>query len=57
MNDEDLVIEDFSLRYGKTVALDAVIDGGTGGMEPSTIVDCTAEPYSVLRHGLGEWME
>ena len=24
MNDEDLVIEDFSLRYGKTVALDAV---------------------------------
>ena len=24
MNDEDLVIEDFSLRYGKTVALDGV---------------------------------
>lgn len=42
-------------RFGKQV--DMVIDGGTGGMEPSTIVDCTAEPYSVLRHGLGEWME
>lgn len=42
-------------RFGKQV--DMVIDGGTGGMEPSTIVDCTAEPYAVLRHGLGEWME
>jgi tRNA threonylcarbamoyl adenosine modification protein (Sua5/YciO/YrdC/YwlC family) len=42
-------------RFGKQV--DMVIDGGPGGMEPSTIVDCTAEPYSVLRHGLGEWLE
>lgn len=42
-------------RFGKQV--DMVIDGGPGGMMPSTIVDCTAEPYSVLRHGLGEWME
>ena len=42
-------------RFGKQV--DMVVDGGPGGMIPSTIVDCTAEPYSVLRHGLGEWME
>ena len=42
-------------RFGKQV--DMVIDGGPGGMEPSTIVDCTAEPYTVLRHGLGEWLE
>jgi tRNA threonylcarbamoyl adenosine modification protein (Sua5/YciO/YrdC/YwlC family) len=42
-------------RFGKLV--DMVIDGGPGGMVPSTIVDCTAEPYTVLRHGLGEWLE
>jgi tRNA threonylcarbamoyl adenosine modification protein (Sua5/YciO/YrdC/YwlC family) len=42
-------------RFGKLV--DMVIDGGPGGMEPSTIVDCTSEPYQVLRQGLGEWEE
>jgi tRNA threonylcarbamoyl adenosine modification protein (Sua5/YciO/YrdC/YwlC family) len=42
-------------RFGKQV--DMVVDGGPGGMVPSTIVDCTAEPYTVLRHGLGEWLE
>ena len=34
--------------------IDLVIDGGAGGMEPSTVVDMTAEPYSVVRAGLGD---
>lgn len=37
--------------------VDIVIDGGIGGMVPSTIVDCTGEEPVVLRKGLGEWPE
>jgi tRNA threonylcarbamoyl adenosine modification protein (Sua5/YciO/YrdC/YwlC family) len=35
--------------------VDAVIDGGIGGMVPSTIIDCTGEEPVVIRKGLGEW--
>lgn len=49
--DPELMYENF----GKLV--DIVIDGGIGGMKPSTIVDCTNEPYEVTRQGLGEWAE
>ena len=37
--------------------VDIVIDGGTGGLTPSTVVDCTVDPPVVLRKGLGEWEE
>jgi tRNA A37 threonylcarbamoyladenosine synthetase subunit TsaC/SUA5/YrdC len=37
--------------------VDIVIDGGQGGVTPSTIVDCTSEPYQVIRQGLGKWLE
>ncbi len=37
--------------------VDLVVDGGIGGMTPSTIVDCTEEMPVVIREGLGEWME
>ena len=33
--------------------VDIVIDGGIGGITPSTIVDCTKQPYEVVREGLG----
>jgi tRNA A37 threonylcarbamoyladenosine synthetase subunit TsaC/SUA5/YrdC len=35
--------------------VDIVVDGGIGGIVPSTIVDCTGEEPQVLRKGLGEW--
>lgn len=35
--------------------VDLVVDGGIGGMVPSTIVDCTEDEPVVLREGLGEW--
>ena len=35
--------------------VDFVIDGGIGGMTPSTIVDCTTDEWTVLRQGLGDW--
>ncbi len=36
--------------------VDLVVDGGIGGMVPSTIVDCTEDEPVVVREGLGEWM-
>ncbi len=42
-------------RFGKLV--DIVVDGGIGGMHPSTVIDCTQEPYTLVRKGLGEWVE
>ncbi len=35
--------------------VDMVIDGGIGGMVPSTIVDCTTDEWTITRQGLGEW--
>ncbi len=35
--------------------VDIVIDGGIGGMVPSTIVDCTTDDWKVIREGLGAW--
>ena len=35
--------------------VDIVIDGGIGGMVPSTIVDCTTDDWTVTREGLGVW--
>lgn len=37
--------------------VDIVVDGGIGGMVPSTIVDCTSDVYTVTRQGAGVWEE
>jgi tRNA threonylcarbamoyl adenosine modification protein (Sua5/YciO/YrdC/YwlC family) len=42
-------------KFGNQV--DIVIDGGAGGMTPSTIIDCTKDSYEVIREGAGEWLE
>lgn len=34
-----------------------VVDGGIGGMVPSTVIDCTADEPVIIREGLGEWRE
>lgn len=36
--------------------VDFVIDGGIGGMVPSTVVDCTGDEPVLIREGLGEWL-
>ena len=36
--------------------VDFVIDGGIGGMIPSTIVDCTSDEWNIVRQGQGEWV-
>ncbi|MDR1762702.1 MAG: threonylcarbamoyl-AMP synthase [Dysgonamonadaceae bacterium] len=35
-------------------SVDIVIDGGFGGLEPSTVVDCTGEEPEIVRQGKGE---
>jgi tRNA threonylcarbamoyl adenosine modification protein (Sua5/YciO/YrdC/YwlC family) len=37
--------------------VDIVVDGGIGGILPSTVVDCTGDEPVVLRKGLGVWEE
>ncbi len=49
--DPELIYENFKNR------VDIVIDGGIGGMIPSTIVDCTGDDYVVTRQGTGVWNE
>lgn len=44
--------EDIFERYKNQA--DMIIDGGYGHNMPSTIIDCTKEPYEILRQGLGE---
>lgn len=36
--------------------VDIIIDGGIGGMIPSTVVDCTGDEPVLVRKGLGEWV-
>jgi tRNA threonylcarbamoyl adenosine modification protein (Sua5/YciO/YrdC/YwlC family) len=37
--------------------VDIVIDGGIGGILPSTVVDCTGDEPVVIRKGLGEFSQ
>jgi len=54
-------VEDFTvpeiMRENFNHDVDIVIDGGTGGTEPSTVIDCTGDVPVVTRKGLGEWKE
>ena len=58
VHDEDEVMEyttDPELiheKYGPKVAL--VIDGGYGGAEASTVVDCVDDAFDIVRQGKGE---
>ena len=47
--DPEIIYETF----GKLV--DYVVDGGPGGIVPSTVIDCTSGEWIVTRQGLGEW--
>lgn len=49
--DPEIIFENFGDK------VDFVIDGGIGGMVPSTIVDCTTDEWVVTRQGLGEFGE
>jgi tRNA threonylcarbamoyl adenosine modification protein (Sua5/YciO/YrdC/YwlC family) len=37
--------------------VDIVVDGGIGGILPSTVIDCTGDEPVLIRRGLGPWEE
>ncbi len=41
-------------NFGKLV--DLVIDGGSGGIIPSTVVDCTTDDWQIIRQGAGDFI-
>jgi tRNA threonylcarbamoyl adenosine modification protein (Sua5/YciO/YrdC/YwlC family) len=47
--DPELIFEKFKHL------VDIVVDGGIGGMVPSTIIDCTNNSYELIREGAGKW--
>ena len=57
IHDEDALIEystDPELIYERfEKRVDAVIDGGFGGNEASTVVDCTEDEHVIIRQGKG----
>ncbi len=46
--DPELIQEKFANQ------VPVVIDGGMGGIEPSTVVDCTTDEFEIIRQGKGE---
>lgn len=50
--DPEKIYDDFKHK------VDVVIDGGTGGNIPSSVIDCTGDSLNIIRRGLGEveWM-
>ena len=58
IRDEDEVIEyttDPELIHEKyEYQVDIVIDGGFGGLEASTVIDCTTDNFEIVRQGKGE---
>ena len=48
--DPEIIFE----KFGDKV--DFVIDGGPGGTNPSTIIDCTTDEWQIIRQGAGEWV-
>ncbi|MDP2722051.1 MAG: L-threonylcarbamoyladenylate synthase [Bacteroidales bacterium] len=49
---DPLIIDD---NFGRKV--DLVIDGGHGGNEPSTVIDCTSSEIEIIRQGKGILLE
>ena len=47
--DPEVMFQNFENR------VDLVIDGGIGGMVPSTVVDCTTDDWEVIRQGAGNF--
>lgn len=48
--DPEIIFENFKSL------VDIVVDGGPGGIVPSTIIDCTSDDPVLIREGLGEWI-
>jgi len=53
------IVEDYTdpelMKENFDHAVDIIVDGGIGGMVPSTIVDLTGDEPLLVREGKGEW--
>ena len=52
--DEDYPTDPSSMHEQFEKLVDIVIDGGEGGTNPSTVVDCTNDEIEIIREGKGE---
>ena len=54
MPGEELPVTDVEARRPALEhAVDVIVDGGTGGVQPTTVVDLMSGQVDVLRHGIG----
>ena len=51
ITDPEVIYETFKHQ------VDLVIDGGTSGIMPSTVIDCTGDQFVIIREGLGDITE
>lgn len=51
---EEYYIDPFDIREHFERVVDIIVDGGEGGTEPSTLVDCISDEIVILREGKGE---
>lgn len=49
--DPTLIFEEFENQ------VDIVIDGGSGNLQPSTVIDCTNDTPEVIREGMGDILQ
>jgi len=52
--DEEPLEDMYEIRDHMDHCVDLIIDGGPCGILPTTVVDMTADPPEVLRHGRGD---
>lgn len=55
--DEYPLTDPYDIRETLEHEVDLVIDGGYCGLEPTSVIDMTAEPPTVVREGLGDTSE
>lgn len=53
-DEDDYIVNPELVAESYEGQVDLMVDGGDGGTEPSTIVDCTAPTPEVVREGLGQ---
>jgi len=53
-NETDPLTDPYEIRDLLEYQVDLVIDGGFCGMEPTTVVDLTVDPPTILRQGKGD---
>jgi tRNA A37 threonylcarbamoyladenosine synthetase subunit TsaC/SUA5/YrdC len=52
--DEQVMTDPVEIRERIGREVDAVIDAGAGGLEPSTVIDLSHDAPVVVRHGAGD---